>query len=106
MAALPYISFSTSVDQYARLSREREPSDMNDYTFEVRLRAVVHVRAPNEEIAGKVVSSVLGAPGSVEIRLANENNGACGNPSIVTDVEFVQECAPKLVKQAVRRNAA
>jgi hypothetical protein len=25
---------------------------MNDYTFEVSLRAVVRVRAPNEEIAG------------------------------------------------------
>jgi hypothetical protein len=79
---------------------------MNDYGFEVRLRAVVRVRAPNEEIAVKVVSSALGAPGSVEIRLANENNAACDNPSVVTDVDFFQESAPKLVKQAAKRIAA
>jgi hypothetical protein len=64
---------------------------MNDYTFEVTLRAVVRVRAENEELACKVVPSVLGSPGSVEIGLANQNNAAIGNPSTVTDVEFYQE---------------
>jgi hypothetical protein len=64
---------------------------MNDYAFEVRLRAVVRVRAENEELACKVVPSVLGSPGSVEIGLANQNNAAIGNSSTVTDVEFYQE---------------
>ena len=49
---------------------------MNEYAFEVTLRAVVRVRATDEAAACKVVPSVLGAPGSVEIRLANENNNA------------------------------
>ena len=79
---------------------------MNEYTFEVRLRAVVRVRAENEELACKVVSSVLGAPGSVEIRLANENNAAIGNPSVVTEVDFFQESAPKLNKHVEKRAAA
>jgi hypothetical protein len=64
---------------------------MNEYAFEVRLRAVVRVRAENEELACKVVPSVLGSPGSVEIGLANQNNAAIGNTSTVTDVEFYQE---------------
>jgi hypothetical protein len=64
---------------------------MNEYAFEVKLRAVVRVRAENEELACKVVPSVLGAPGSVEIGLANQNNAAIGNTSTVIDVEFYQE---------------
>ena len=68
---------------------------MIEYAFEVRLRAVVRVRAENEELACKVVPSVLGSPGSVEIGLANQNNNAAlGNMSIVTDVEFYQEGSP------------
>jgi hypothetical protein len=79
---------------------------MNEYTFEVKLRAVVHVRAENEALACKVAPSVLGSPGSVEIRLANENNAAIGNFSVVTDVDFSQESAPKRVKQVEKRAAA
>jgi hypothetical protein len=47
---------------------------MNTYVFEVKLRAVVRVRATDEEVARKVVPTVLGAPGTLEIGLANENN--------------------------------
>jgi hypothetical protein len=79
---------------------------MNDYTFEVKLRAVVYVRAENEELARKVVPSVLGSPGSVEIRLANENNAAIGNPSLVTEVDFSQESAPKRIKNVEKQAAA
>jgi hypothetical protein len=71
---------------------------MNEYVFEVRLRAVVRVRAENEELACKVVPSVLGSPGSVEIGLANQNNAAIGNASTVTDVEFYQEGRAKRLK--------
>ena len=74
---------------------------MNEYSFEVTLRAVVRVRAADEASACKVVPSVLGAPGSVEIRLANQNNNSgIGNSSVVTDVEFHQKSSPKRVKQA------
>jgi hypothetical protein len=79
---------------------------MNDYTFEVKLRAVVNVRAENEELARKVVPSVLGSPGSVEIRLANENNAAIGNPSVVTEVDFFQESTPKRIKNVEKQAAA
>ena len=68
---------------------------MNEYAFEVTLRAVVRVRAADEAAACKVVPSVLGAPSSIEISMANRNNAAIGNPSIVTDVEFHQESSPK-----------
>lgn len=74
---------------------------MNEYAFEVTLRAVVRVRAADEAAACEVVPSVLGAPGSIEITLANENNNAgIGNPSVVTDVEFHRVSFPKRAKDA------
>jgi hypothetical protein len=60
------------------LSRQQGGSRMNEYVFEVRLRARVRVRAPNEVVAKNVVPSVLGAPGTLELDLANENNAAIG----------------------------
>jgi hypothetical protein len=72
---------------------------VNEYVFEVTLRAVVRVRAADEGAACKVVPSVLGAPGSVEIGLANQNNNAgMGNSSVVTGVEFHRESSPKRAK--------
>jgi hypothetical protein len=71
---------------------------MNQYVFEVKLRAVVRVRADNEEVARKVVPTVLGSPGSVEIVLANENNAAIGRTATVTDVDFVPENEAQLLK--------
>ena len=73
---------------------------MNEYVFEVRLRAVVRVRASNEGVAREVVSSVLGAPGSVEINLANENNAWLGQRATVTEVDFMQKTRPILLKTA------
>jgi hypothetical protein len=64
---------------------------MNEYTFEVRVRAVVRVRATDEEVARQVVPSVLGPPHSLEIGLANENNAAVGWSATVTEVQFTQE---------------
>jgi hypothetical protein len=72
---------------------------MNEYVFEVRLRAVVRVRASDEGVARKVVSSVLSAPGSVEINLANENNAG----ATVTEVDFVDGKGPRLIKDDVAR---
>jgi hypothetical protein len=49
---------------------------MKDFAFKVNLVAVVRVRADDESVARKVVPTVLGAPGTADIRLANENNAA------------------------------
>jgi hypothetical protein len=72
---------------------------MNEYVYEVQLRAVVRVRAADEETARKVVPTVLGAPGTIEIKLANENNQAAGRDATVTDVDFDQGSDAKLVKR-------
>ena len=45
---------------------------MQEYAFQVKLVAIVRVRAADEALARKVVPSVLGSPGNVEIRLANK----------------------------------
>ena len=63
-------------------------SAMEDFAFKVNLVAVVRVRADDESVARKVVPTVLGAPGTAEIRLANENNAAKGRHATVTDVVF------------------
>jgi len=39
---------------------------LNEYVYEVKLRAVVRVRAADEEVARKVVPTVLGSPGTVD----------------------------------------
>ena len=61
---------------------------MREFTFKVNLVAVVRVRAADESVARQVVSTILGAPGTVEIGLANENNAAVGNHATITDVDF------------------
>ena len=61
---------------------------MKDFAFKVNLVAVVRVRADDESVARKIVPTVLGAPGTAEIRLANENNAATGRHATVTDVDF------------------
>ena len=43
---------------------------MEDFTFKVNVVAVVRVCADDESVARKVVPTVLGAPSTVEIRLA------------------------------------
>jgi hypothetical protein len=71
---------------------------MNEYVYEVTLRAVVRVRAVDEETARKVVPTVLGAPGTLEIGLANQNNEAVGRAATVTDVDFNLEKDASLLK--------
>lgn len=68
---------------------------MSEYVFEMRLRAVVRVRAENEEVAREVVPSVLAPPGGLDISLANENNAAVGWSATVTKVDFAQEELPR-----------
>jgi hypothetical protein len=74
---------------------------MNEYVYEVTLRAVVRVRAADVETARKVVPTVLGAPGTLEIELANQNNAAVGRAATVTDVDFVQDKDARLLKSDV-----
>jgi hypothetical protein len=71
---------------------------MNEYSFEVKLRAFVRVRASDKNEASKVVESVLGAPSSMEIGLANENNAAFGYAAAVTAVTFQQTGDPRVVR--------
>jgi hypothetical protein len=52
---------------------------MKDFAFKVNLVAVVRVRAGDESVAREIVPTVLGAPSTAEIRLANENNAATGS---------------------------
>lgn len=52
------------------------------------LVAVVRVRAADEGTARKAIPTVLGAPSSLEIALANETNAATGHNARVTDVGF------------------
>jgi hypothetical protein len=75
-----------------------EGEHMKEYVYEVTVRAVVRVRAADEETARKVVPTVLGAPGTVEIALANQNNQAVGRVATVTDVDFVQGKDARLLK--------
>jgi hypothetical protein len=79
---------------------------VNEYIFEVQLRAVVRVRATNENVARKVVPTVLGSPGSVEIELANQNNAAIGSAATVTEVDFEQKNDPSPLRQPVEASTS
>jgi len=61
---------------------------MRDFEFKVNLVAVVRVRAADESVARQVVPEVLGAPGTAEIGLANQNVRATGRDATVTSVDF------------------
>jgi hypothetical protein len=79
---------------------------MNEYSFEVGVRAVVRVQASDPDAARKVVETVLGAPGSQEIELANRNNQGLGRDATVTAVDFVQKTPAKLVADKKKRPTA
>ena len=59
-----------------------------EYAFRVKLVAVVRVRAANETVARRALPSVLSPPGTVDIKVTNENNAALGVNAVVTDVDF------------------
>ena len=72
---------------------------MADFSFEAKLVAVVCVRAADESVARKVVPTVLGSPGTVELRLANEGNAVLAHHVTVTNVDFsVEEGSIKLIE--------
>ena len=66
---------------------------MANFTFEAKFVAVVHVSAADESTAREAVPRVLGAPSTVEIKLANETN-AVFSGAIVTSVDFRIEGDP------------
>jgi hypothetical protein len=70
---------------------------VEEYVFEVTLRAVIRVRATDKEVARRAVSSLLSSPGRIHIDLANQSNAAVGQPASVTEVDFIQENDPKPV---------
>ena len=61
---------------------------MDDFVFAVKVVAVVRVRADDENVARKVVPTVLGSPSAAEIALANQNNAALGADGTITDADF------------------
>ena len=61
---------------------------MPEFDFKVNIVACVRVRASDENSARKVVPTILAAPGTTEIRLANETNSVTGYNATVTDVSF------------------
>jgi hypothetical protein len=72
---------------------------MQEYLFEVRLVAVVLVRAQNESLARQVATSALGSPSTEEVRLANEADFLMGREATIIAVDFsVDESSTKLIK--------
>ena len=62
---------------------------MNTFTFKTTIEAVVHVLAADEDSARKLVPTVLGAPGTADIRIANENVGiGLGIRAVIDEVKF------------------
>ncbi len=59
-----------------------------EYAFRVKLVAVVRVRAADEAAARRALPSVLSPPGTVDIKVTNENIAALGVDALVTDVDF------------------
>ena len=53
---------------------------MDDFAFKVNIVAVVRVRAADESVARKILPTVLGSPGTVEIESANEGNAVLARP--------------------------
>jgi hypothetical protein len=72
---------------------------MQEYLFEVRLVAVVVVRAQNESLAREVVTSAIGSPSTEEVRLANQADFVLGRKATTVAVDFsVDEGSTKLIK--------
>ena len=72
---------------------------MQEYLFEVRLIAVVRVRARNENLAREVATSALGSPSTEEISLANEADFLMGREATIVAVDFsVDESSTKLIE--------
>jgi hypothetical protein len=65
--------------------------DHNEFEFEVEIVATVGVRAQSEINTLEVVCSVLGAPNTQEIALANAGNFGLGSDASVVAVDFTTD---------------
>jgi len=59
-----------------------------EYAFQVKLVAVVWVRATDKVVARKVIPSVFGSPGMAENRLVNSFNDSLALTATVIAVDF------------------
>jgi hypothetical protein len=77
----------------------RKTVAMKTFTFETTIEAVVRVLAADEDSARKMVPTVLGAPGTADIRIANENVGVgLGIQAVIDEVEFNAALSLSLVE--------
>ena len=75
---------------------------MKTFSFKTTIEAVVRVLAADEDSARKLVPTVLGAPGTADIRIANETIGVgLGIQAVIDDVKF--NAAPDMVLIEVNR---
>jgi hypothetical protein len=72
---------------------------VKEFAFEVGLVARVHVRAPDEASARRVVPRVIGAPGTQDIALANQGIDVLLPGVMVTAVDFIPDRKVKLVRR-------
>jgi hypothetical protein len=61
---------------------------MQEYVFEVKLVAAVRVRAPDESLARKVLTSNLSSPSVAELRLATDIDPSIAKNATITLVAF------------------
>jgi len=67
----------------------RKTVAMKIFAFGTTIHAVVRVHAADEDSARKAVLTVLGAPSTTDIKIANENASAgLGIDAVIEDVEF------------------
>jgi hypothetical protein len=77
---------------------------MKTFVFETTIDAVVRVLAADEDSARKVVPTALGAPGTTEIRIANEiATVGLGIDSVIDGVEFTATPGVTLLEAASER---
>ena len=72
---------------------------VKEFAFEVVLIARVRVRATDEASARQAVPSVIGAPGSAEIALANQGIDVLLPGTMVTAVDFIPNGKVKPVRR-------
>jgi hypothetical protein len=62
---------------------------MKTFELAIPIKAIVRVKAPDEESARKVVPTVLGAPGFNDVKTINDTNESQGSEAEIDDVEYV-----------------
>ena len=71
---------------------------MAEYVFEVKLVALVRVRASEESLARRALPG-SGSPSTAEVSVANDNNAAFGWNATVTKVSLSVEGPPRSLRR-------